>query len=363
MTPTDAARDGSKQRRARISRAGLRRLVARGARLGAVAATLASIAVCSRTAHAADKTIRLATIAPRASSWGKVYDVWQKALTNKTGGRLDLQVYFNGVQGNEDAMVSKIRTGQLDGAAITSTGLSLIYKNVLVLQIAGVLTTWEQLDRVRHEIQPELDAGIRANGFDIIGWGDVGLVRQFTKGFEIHRPADVKGKHPAVWRNEPMGPALYAAIGGVVPVPVDAMEMLPALRAGTVDLIAAPALAAEQLQWTPYLDHVNDDVIVCAVGALILKAGVLDSLPADLRATWDEVEKRATQSMQGRVRKLDDESYERISQRMTVIHSTEAEREEWKKLLRKVVSGLSRGTYDKALVNRVLAIRGMEPID
>ncbi len=331
------------------------RLVALGALGLGLSTTLA--------ASAAERTLRLATIAPKSSAWGKVYTAWQRALEKKTDGKLGLDIYFNGVQGNEDAMVSKIRTGQLDGAAITATGISTIFRDVLVLQLPGVLTTWEQLDRVRSQLQPELEAGIRAKGFNIVGWGDVGLVRQFTKGFEIHRPDDVKNRRPAVWRNEPTGPALYAAIGNVVPVPVDAMEMLPALRAGTVNVIAAPALAAEQLQWTPYLDHVNDQVIVCAVGGMIFKAGVLESLPGDIRGVWDDVQKRATESQQGRIRQLDRDAYDRITTKMTPVKLTEAERDEWEKLLRKVVKSLAYGTYDKALVNRVLTARGLQPIE
>jgi TRAP-type C4-dicarboxylate transport system substrate-binding protein len=329
-------------------------------------ASVAALGFCLTTvgaAFGAEHTLRIATIAPKASSWGKVYGAWQKAIEKKTGDKLELQIYFNGVQGNEDAMVSKIKTGQLDGAAITAVGLSMIHKNVLVLQLPGVLTTWEQLDKVRPQIQPQLDAGIRAAGFNIVGWGDVGLVRQFTKGFEIRHPEEMKNKRPAVWRNEPTGPALYSTIGNIVPVPVDAMEMLPALRAGTVNVIAAPALAAEQLQWIPYLDHVNDNVIVCAVGGLIFKAGVLEALPADLKATWDDLQKRASESQQGRIRKLDEEAYGRISQKMTLVKMTQAQRDEWEKLLRRVVKQLSRGTYDRGLVNKVLALRGMEQID
>jgi TRAP-type C4-dicarboxylate transport system substrate-binding protein len=331
-------------------------------RLVALGALGLSLTVPSR-AFAADRTLRVATIAPKNSPWGKVYTAWQGALEKRTGGKLGLDVYFNGVQGNEDAMVSKIRTGQLDGAAITATGLSMIYKNVGVLQLPGVLTTWEQLDQVRNQLQPELEDGIRAKGFNLVGWGDVGLVRQFTKGFQIHRPDDVKNKRPAVWRNEPTGPALYAAIGNIVPVPVDVMEMLPALRAGNVNAIAAPALAAEQLQWTPYLDTVNDEVILCAVGGLIFKAGVLESLPADIKATWDDVQKRATESQQGRIRQLDRDAYERIARKMTLVRFTPAEHDEWEKLLRKVVKGLARGTFDKALVNKVLTARGFDPVD
>src|SRR5438045_1474699 len=124
-------------------------------------AVLGFALTASAGAAAAEHTLRIATIAPKASSWGKVYGAWQKAVEKKTEGKLELQVYYNGVQGNEDAMVSKIKTGQLDGAAITAVGLSLIYKSVLVLQLPGVLTTWEQLDKVRAQLQPTLDAGIK----------------------------------------------------------------------------------------------------------------------------------------------------------------------------------------------------------
>jgi TRAP-type transport system periplasmic protein len=324
---------------------------------------LGSSLTMAREAAAADHTLRIATVAPKNSSWGKVFGAWQRAIEKKTEGKLELQIYFNGVQGNEDAMVSKMRTGQIDGAAIGAIGLSLVYKSVLVLQLPGVLTTWADLDKVRAKLQPRIDAGIRAAGFDIVGWGDVGLVRQYTKGFAIHVPGDVRGRRPGVWRNEPVGPVLYATVGNTVPVPVDVMEVLPALRTESINVIAGPSLAVEQLQWAPYLDHVNDEVVACAVGGLIFKTGVLEALPADLRATWDDVQKRASESQQGKIRKLDEDSYGRLSQKMSVVHATQAEHDEWEALLRKVVKGLARGTYDKALVNEVLALRGLAPVE
>src|SRR6476620_8631292 len=136
-----------------------------------VASCILGLTLYAGQAAAAEHTLRIATIAPKASSWGKVYTAWQKALEKQSEGKLELQIYFTGVPGNEDAMVSKIKTGQLDGAAISAVGLSLVYKSVLVLQLPGVLTSWAQLDQVRAKIQPELDAGIRAAGFDIVGWG------------------------------------------------------------------------------------------------------------------------------------------------------------------------------------------------
>jgi TRAP-type C4-dicarboxylate transport system substrate-binding protein len=332
--------------------------------LGLLVPVTLALALAPRAASAAPShTVRIATLAPKNSSWGKVYAAWQKAVEKKSEGKLELQMFFNGVQGNEDAMVSKIRTGQLDGAALTSVGLSMAYKSVLVLQLPGVMTSWKELDQVRAQLQPDLEAGIRGAGFDIAGWGDVGLIRQFSKGFEVRRPDDVQNRRPAVWRNEPMGPMVYSTIGKTVPVPVDAMEMLPALRAGNVNIINAPALAAEQLQWTPYLDHVMDQVSVCAVGGLMFKKGALDGMPPDLRKTWDDLQKRASETQLGKIRQLDEESFGRIVQKMKVIKLTQAERDEWEKLLRKVVERLARGTFEKSLVNKVLTIRGFKPVE
>jgi TRAP-type C4-dicarboxylate transport system substrate-binding protein len=210
---------------------------------------------------------------------------------------------------------------------------------------------------------PDIEAGVRNEGFRVMGWGDVGLVRQFSKGFDVRRPDDVKGKRPAVWRNEPMGPAVYAAIGNVVSVPVDPMEVLPTLRAGNINILNAPALAAEQLQWTPYLDRVSDQVSVCAIGALVFRAGALEGLPPDLLSTFEELQRRASRTQLDRIRKLDDEAYGRLKQKMSLVTLSQADRDEWEKVLKKVVKGLARGTFDKALVNKVLTIRGRELVD
>lgn len=331
--------------------------------LTALAALGAGLFTLAPSASAADHTLRVASLAPKNSSWGKVYNVWEKALSKKTDGKLEVQMFFNGVQGGEDAMVSKLKTGQLDGAALTSVGLSYIYKNVLVLQLPGVMTKWSELDEVRNALAPELEAGLKAQGFRVAGWGDIGLVRQFSKGFEIHKPEDLKNHRPATWRNEPMGPRIYSSIGNVVPVVVDPMEVLPALRSGSIDSINAPALAAEQLQWTPYLDHVSDQVSVCAVGGMVFKTKSLDELPPDLLKIFNDLQERASKTQLDRIRKLDEEAYQRLLTKMTLVKMTEAERAEWEKLLKKVVKELARGTFDKALVNKVLKIRHFDLVD
>jgi TRAP-type transport system periplasmic protein len=311
----------------------------------------------ARSARAAT-TLRFATLAPRGSAWGELFRVWQRAIREKTHGKLQVTVYYGGVEGGDSAMVGKMKSGQLDGAALTSVGLARIDRNVLVLQLPGVVDSWSLLDRVRGQLGPHFEQSFRARGFSVLGWGDVGLVRQMSRGFAVHRPSDLRGQHPLVWRNEPIGPVVFSTIGGIVPVPLAPMDVLPALRAGRVNVLSAPTLAAEQLQWTAYLDHVSSTPSVCAIGASVMSNHALDGLPADERATFLMLNQRMAALTKHRVRDLDRASYQRLAGRMTVVQMNDADRAAWRRVLVEATRRLAQGEFDRALVHRVLQITG-----
>jgi TRAP-type C4-dicarboxylate transport system substrate-binding protein len=65
----------------------------------------------AREARAADETIKIGTLAPKSSPWGKVFETWIKAVTEKSGGKMEIQFFYNGQQGDEAAMVGKIKSG------------------------------------------------------------------------------------------------------------------------------------------------------------------------------------------------------------------------------------------------------------
>jgi TRAP-type C4-dicarboxylate transport system substrate-binding protein len=318
-----------------------------------------SLSVATSTVPAvATTTIRMATIAPRSSTWGKVLDAWEKAVEAKTQGQVDLNIYYNGVQGEERAVVAKMRSGQLDAGALSAIGLSHVYRDVMVLQLPGVTNSWPLSELVRGMLKDPIEAGFRAEGFELLSWGDIGLVYQFTKGVEVRGPMDLRGKRPMVFRNEPMAPLLFSLIGQIVPVPLDVMEVLPALQAGSVNVIGGPALAAEQLQWVPYLDHINDWPIVAAIGATLMKKEILDAMPADTGAVFRDTQRRAARMQSERIRQLDKEAFDRLMSKMTQVHATDDDKVEWYRVFLKAVKRLRNGVFSKPLIDQVLSITG-----
>lgn len=324
-----------------------------------VSGLVLALSAFAGTAHA-ETTLRVSTLAPKNSSWGKVFDVFERAVVQKTGGQLKLKVYYNGVQGMEDAMVSKMKTGQLDGAALTSLGMSKINRNVMCMTLPWLINSWEKLDKVRPKVVDELTPEFEKQGFKVLGWGDVGLVYSMSKGLAVRRPTDLRGQRPLVWRNEPVGPIVYSMIGQVTPVPLSVTEVLPALRAGTINTLSAPALAAEQLQWTPHVDHITDSPLVTAVGGSVYRQKSLDDMPPELRTIFLAMQKKVGKNQNERIRRLDLEAYQRMKKRMTVVKVTEADREVWKEMVRKVLKRLAQGTFPRPLMRKVADLAGYQ---
>ncbi len=286
-----------------------------------------------RVAHAKTE-LKFATLAPPQSPWGKVFKKWSKSVKKKTDGDVEITWLWNGTAGPEGGAVGKIKSGQLQGAAITAVGLSAIHKPIIALQMPGAFSTWEELDKAREKLAPDFQTAAQAGGFYISGWGDVGIGRIFSKGFDVKVPDDLKGKKPAVIREDIIGPKMYEAIGGVTPVPGSVTEFLPMLNSGAINVMNTPPLAAEQLQWASKLDHINTARTYFGLGALVVSQKALDKLGDEKRAIVEEAGKKAAKRLTKRIRKQDDLALERLKKKMTVHEPTAAEEAEWKKVFK-----------------------------
>lgn len=325
-----------------------------------VASLTLGVALCLSSGASAATELKIASLAPKNSAWGKYFVKLDRKIRQKTGGEVALKIYYNGVQGDEGAMVSKLKSGQLDGAALTSVGLSRLYKDVMVLQLPGVLDSWTLLDKARKKLRKTLEAGFEKEGFTVVGWGDLGRVRLMSKGFAVRQPDDLKGKSPVAWRDEPMAPVIFGEIGGVVSVPLGPMDVLGALRSSNINVISAPPLAAEQLQWTAQLDHIGADSTVCAIGGSLMRTQSLEAIPKDTREVLLKLQRKYGRRGAKKIRQLDDAAYARLSKKMTVVKLTEAERGAWEKVLRRAVKKLRGNTFPKDLVDKVVKISGKQ---
>jgi TRAP-type transport system periplasmic protein len=168
--------------------------------------TLWALVIAAATAVGAPtvaqaETVSLGTVAPKNSIWGKVFGVWQEAVKKKSDGKLELNVFYNAIQGDDGAMIDKLKSGQLDGAAVSSIGLAKIHKPILALQLPGVFRSWKALDAARDAVGPELQKGAEEAGF-YVTFGDLGKLRGMSIGFAARTPSSLGGKRVLTTRSD-----------------------------------------------------------------------------------------------------------------------------------------------------------------
>ncbi|MFO0662568.1 MAG: TRAP transporter substrate-binding protein DctP [Polyangiaceae bacterium] len=282
----------------------------------ALMAALTVLLGLSSAARADDvTTLKIGTMAPKNSPWGQVFTVWQKGLSQRTGGKLEVEFYWNGTQGDEILMSQKLGNGQLDGAAMTATGLSQFSKSILALQLPGWNGgDWGKVDAARNALMPMLTQEFSASKVVLVGTGDVGLAHIMSIGAPVKGPNDMKGLGPFHLPSDVIGKTFLTKLG-VADQSVAVPEILPKLG-GAIKVINAPALAAEQLQWASKITHINTMVTGAGVGGLVFAKQRLDGLPADLRDALMETGKVAGQALTGRIRREDAAAYERIKKKL-----------------------------------------------
>lgn len=299
-------------------------------------------------------TLRIATLAPRGSSWARVFDAWNNSLRQATNNQLSLRVYYGGSQGDERDVVRKIRIGQLDGASMTSTGLGLLARSVLVLQAPGVVEDYAQLDRARAALSADFQAQFLESGVRLLGWGDVGEGRIFSNR-AITRPRDLRSVRPWVWRDDSMF-GEFLSVVGANGVRLGVPEVLPALSTGQIDTFVASATAASALQWHTRVTHVTQQANSILVGATVLSQAKYESLSPELQTALDETSAQAHTALVRRIRRDDARYYTALTTRhgLTAVDTTPF-RSEWTDAARQTRERLAGRLYPRPLMERVMA--------
>jgi TRAP-type C4-dicarboxylate transport system substrate-binding protein len=233
-------------------------------------------------AHAEEAyVLKFATLAPQGSTWMNIISDWANKVEKESQGRLKFKLYGGGVSGDEPDVLRKIRFGQLHGGAMTGHGIGYIYSPTRVLEIPFLFRSYDEVDHVRAQLMPEIREGFRQNGFELIGWMEVGFIQLFSR-VPIYSIEDMKKRRIWLWQGDPLGTAFFAA-SGLAPVPLPITEVFTSLSTGLIDTTIAPPLGAIAFQWFTKTPYMTDIPVMDGIGGLIVSRKFFDGLPKDLQ--------------------------------------------------------------------------------
>ena len=302
----------------------------------------------------AEATVTLHTPGPTDGAWGKVFRAWSNVVAKKTDGAVQLKPVYNGELGAEQAVIEAVKKGKEGGGFFTTRGLTQLDKSVLALQVRGAYDSWAEFDAARGRIEADLIQAWQRQNVELVGWADVGIGRFMSRGFAVTVPSSLAHKKVAVFDGDVISPKMLDAIQGTSPVVLDIDAVLGGLERKQVDVVAAPAYAAEQLGWTSRLDHLNTRPLFFAAGAVVMSQRRLEQMTEEQRALVLATGKRAAEMLDKKLDAMGYRSYDRLKANLQTHSPTKPELDAWKHVFDQACSKLS-ATIPKAALEKTRA--------
>ena len=304
-------------------------------RLGKLAALLLG-GVLALNVLAADKQLRIGTLAPKNSLYHRQLMELGEAWRSAQGGSAKYLVYPDGSQGGETDMVRRMRIGQLQGGLLSVVGLREIEPSIAALQNMPLMfMNWEEVDYVREKMRPGMEKKFLDKGFVVLAWGDAGWVRFFSKEPAV-RPDDFKKMKFFAWGSEVEQQEIMKSLG-YTPVPLETGDILPAIQTGMINAVPSTPYFALATQIYTTASNMLDLNWAPIVGALVITKKAWDELTPEGQVAVREAGAKAGVQLRAKARQEVDEAVDAMKKRGLTVNKPNAEQaKEWNDLADKL---------------------------
>jgi TRAP-type C4-dicarboxylate transport system substrate-binding protein len=296
----------------------------RSIRILVVAAAL--LVVSAGTASAF--TMKIASAAPESSPWGRALNRIAAQWREISDGQVQLQIFHNGIAGEQNDIIRKMRIGQIQGALFTSDALALLSDEIFALSAPVLIRSDEELDYVFERLRPDIEESIEGTQFEVIGWSKAGWVNFFANE-PVRRPADLKDLALAVADDQPETARAFRRMGYEV-VPVRQNALLTSLNSGMIDAFYASPIAAAGFQWFARAQNMLDLDVAPFLGSFIVTQRSWRRVPDGIKEELIAAVEREARELGDAVERLEDEAIDTMSEYgLNIIELSESERDRW----------------------------------
>jgi tripartite ATP-independent transporter DctP family solute receptor len=215
-------------------------MTTRNSRRGFVAAAMAGaglLLVGAASEAVAQTTLRFGHDQPVGSMYDEGHKAFQRAVNEKTGGKVQIQIFPAAQLGSEVAMIEGVRLGSVDGAVIHVANASTVIPELSLFSVSYLFKDMDHFERVIGD--PKFQARIESLvadkklGLKVIGYYAAGVRNLYTRKGPAQSPEDLKGTKVRVMNN-PIEAKIWSTIG-TIPTPMNFGEVYQSLQTGVLD--------------------------------------------------------------------------------------------------------------------------------
>ena len=251
-------------------------------RLSRIAFVVTLAVAALPVAAAGPVTIKLATVAPKSSSFYAALSDMGAAWDKATKSTVTLRIYPDGGQGTEPETISLMQSNQLQGSLLMLPGLTSINDAFNVFVIPFFFQSDEEVAYVQQKLAPELAKRAEAKGFHIISWGSAGWVTVFSKK-PIATVKDLKDSKLWTSQGDDRMVQWYKA-NGFHPQALSSSDMPGSISTGLIDAVPIPPYPASELQLFRNAKYMLELRVAPLLGATVITNDAWNKISPDDRA-------------------------------------------------------------------------------
>jgi TRAP-type C4-dicarboxylate transport system substrate-binding protein len=230
--------------------------------------------------------------------------------------------------GNDQSVLRKIRVGQLQGGAITGTGLASIEPDGQAYGLPFTFRSYEEVDFVRQRIDPLLIEDLKRNGYISYGISEGGFAYLMSSR-PIREIGDLKDRKVWAPEGDQISIRGFQAVG-VSPIQLPLTDVLTGLQTGLIDTVANTPTGAIALQWHTRVKYLTDLPLLYTYGSLLIQEKALQRLSeADRRILQESIE-QALAKINAQIRKDNQQAREALAQQgISFVLPSDKEMDQW----------------------------------
>jgi len=254
-----------------------------------VAASVATAPIASMwsrnaRAQAPVKRIRFAHPAPIAHGWNIWAEQFKKQIEEKSGGKIQVQIFPNAQMGNERDTAQAVRLGSIEMGAI---GVGLM-NWVPEMSITDAPFLWKSRAQAWKAFAGPFGDDLRKRcldkGFVLSGWTDLGFRSMTNNKRPINSAADMKDLKMRVPNSKAYIAMMQAT--GASTVAVDLSELYLALRQGVADGQDTPPSVVKSNKYYEVQKYISKTDHILTTAYTVTNPKFFDGLTPDEKAQF-----------------------------------------------------------------------------
>lgn len=232
-------------------------------------------------------TLQLAYSAAESSPAGITAARVEELLEEKSGGRLQVDIYPNAQLGGDRELIESSQAGNLSMVTLTTAPMVNFIPELAVFDMPALLTDKKIAQQVlKSDFRTKLNEKYEEAGFKLLMIAPTGF-REMSSNVKVDDIADFSGVKIRTMENK-YHLAFWKALGAN-PSPLAFSELYIALQQGLVDAQENPYATIVSAKLYEQQDYVVNTNHIMFLSTTVMNKGLYDGLPEDLKAVVDEV--------------------------------------------------------------------------